>query len=89
MGLVVKGVFSVGFDDKIGHRTGFKNGLTFQFFAGFRLKDSCASLRSPHIKFFKRQKKEKKESRFISGGFKKVKFFYKKILPDACLETEA
>ena len=49
----------MGFDDEIQHTFGFK---------GF------ASLRSAHIKFFKR-KKEKKESRLSSAGFKKSKFF--------------
>ena len=65
-----------------------KTGLGFQFSTGFRLKDQCASLRFAH-KIFQKKKKEKKESRLTSGGFKKVKFFYKKILPDASLETEA
>lgn len=59
MGFVVKSVFSVGFDDKIGHSFGFKG---------------CASLNSPHLKFLK-EKKEKKESHLTSGGFKKSKFF--------------
>ena len=88
MGFGVQGVFSVGFDDKIGHSIGFKTGLTFQFSVGFRLKDQCASLRSAH-KIFQKKKKEKKESRLTSGGFKKVKFFYKKILPDSSLAAEA
>lgn len=39
-------------------------------------------------KIFKR-KKEKKESRLSSVGFEKVKFFYKKILPDSFIEKEA
>jgi hypothetical protein len=73
MGFGVLGVFSVGLDDKISHSFGFK---------------IYASLRSAHIKFFKR-KKEKKESHLFSGSFKKVKFFYKKILPDSTLESEA
>ena len=87
MGLVVKCVFSVGLDDKISHSIRFKSVLTFLFSAGFRLKDQCASLRSAH-KIFQKKKKEKKESRLTSGGFKKVKFFYKKILPDSFLESE-
>ena len=37
------------------------------------------------MKFFQR-KKGKKESFPSSGGFKEVKFFYKKILPDSSLE---
>ena len=40
-------------------------------------------------KIFQKKKMEKKESRFISGGFKKVKFFYKKILPDTSIAMEA
>ena len=64
----------MGLDDEIGHSFGFKG---------------CPSLRSAHIKFFKKKKKEKKESRLSSGGFKKVKFFLKKILPQSSLELEA
>jgi hypothetical protein len=41
------------------------------------------------VKNFSKEKKEKKESGFISGGFKKVKFFYKKILPGTSLVPES
>jgi len=33
---------------KFGITFGFKNGLDFQFSAGFHLKDQCAFLRSAH-----------------------------------------
>ena len=44
---------------------------------------------APPHKIFQKKKKEKKESHLLSGSFKKVKFFYKKILPDSSLESEA
>jgi hypothetical protein len=62
MGFGVQGVFSVGFDDEISHSIGFKTGLTFQFSAGLRLKDQCASLRFAPQKFFKEKKGKKRKS---------------------------
>jgi len=59
---------------------GFKNGLDFQFSAGFRLKDQCASLRSTY-KIFQKKKRKKRKPTVQVEGFKKASFF-EKILPD-------
>jgi hypothetical protein len=59
---------------------GFKNGLDFQFSAGFLMKCSSAS-RSSTYKFFQKKKKKKRKPFFQVEGFKKAGFF-EKILPD-------
>jgi hypothetical protein len=59
---------------------GFKNGLDFQFSAGFLMKCSSASRSSTH-KIFQKKKKKKRKPVVQVEGFKKASFF-EKILPD-------
>jgi len=59
---------------------GFKNGLDFQFSAGFQLKYWCASLCSTY-KIFQKKKRKKRKPFVQVEGFKKAGFF-EKILPD-------
>jgi hypothetical protein len=65
MGFVVKSVFSVGFDDKIGHSFGFKG---------------CASLNSPHLKFLKEKKRKKRKSSH-KWRFQEKQVFSRKYYP--------
>ena len=66
---------------------GFKNGLDFQFSAGFRLKYQCASLHSTY-KIFQKKKKKKRKPVVQVEGFKKASFF-EKILPDTSSEVRS
>jgi hypothetical protein len=59
---------------------GFKNGLDFQFSAGFLLKCYSSSQCSTY-KFFQKKKKKKRKPFVQVEGFKKASFF-EKILPD-------
>jgi len=60
MGFVVQGIFSVGFDDKIGHNIGFKL-ISISIFPTFCCTTSVPRCAAPH-KNFQKKKKEKKES---------------------------